>query len=159
MIPQGQRGQFHLLPEIGTTGPYLESCVYQLNAFRTHTYCMTTASCGPAGTHFTVIEATERTAVAARGTRSALKSASAEQLIGLHARAVIDNQIESQQQQQKKNKKKLITFSRARRRCSQTLIQPRHSTPTLRAAGTGRGGTSPHRAPDQRLLLRHPMSA
>lgn len=56
---------------------------------------MTTASCGPAGTHFTVIEAAERTAVAARGTRSVLKSASAEQTDRVHARAVIDNQIES----------------------------------------------------------------
>jgi hypothetical protein len=121
MLPQGQRGQFHLSPRIGTTGPYLEPCVYQLNAFRTHTYCMTTASCGPAGTHFTVMEATERTAVAARGTRSVLKSASAEQLIGsTHGQSSI---IRSRVMSSQKKKKLFLLFCEP-----QSLIQPRHSS-------------------------------
>jgi hypothetical protein len=65
----------------------------------------------------------------------------------VHARAVIDNQIESHEQPKKK--KIVFAFLRAT-----VLDSAPPQLPTLRAAGTGVGGTSPHRAPDQRILLR-----
>ncbi len=124
MLPQGQCGHSQTVSFLAQNrdyGPVSQPCVYQLNAFRTHTYCMTTASCGPAGTHFTVIGATERTAAAARGTRSVLKSASAEQLIGsTHGQSSIIRSRVS-------NQKKIVALLRARR-CSEPMIQPRHST-------------------------------
>jgi hypothetical protein len=94
-------------------------------------YCMTTASCGPAGTHFTVIGATERTSCSAGNTfctKIRLRRATDR----AYARGVIDNQIESQQPSLREKKKVCFVASQA----VQAATLPQHH-PTLRAAGTG----------------------
>jgi len=98
--PTGISQTVSFIAKIGTTGPYLNHDVSAECLPYTH-YCMTTASCGPAGTHFTVIGATERTACSAGNTfctKIRLRRATDR----AHARGVIDNQIESQQPRKKK---------------------------------------------------------